>query len=81
MFWKYLPVEGWVLAQHRIAGQLALAIVPQADVLVGIQVAGHHEEAKRQLAHVPVAPISGARTTLHQEAIHLPEVALVFVQS
>ena len=65
-----------VLAQDGKAGQFAALVVPEADVLLGVQVADHHEEAERQLPDVGVAPVAGARPPLHQQAPHLEEVGL-----
>ena len=66
---QHLAVEGRVFAQNRIADQLALAVVPQANVLLRVQVAGHHEEPEHQLADVRIAPVVGARTRLHQQIV------------
>ena len=68
-----MAVKGRVLAQHGVANQPAIHM-PQADVLVRVQVDLHHEEPEQQVAQVGVAPVVGLSPRLHQQRLHLPQI-------
>ena len=49
-------------------------------MLVGIQMARHHEEREQELPNVGVVPIVRPRPRLHQEASHRRQVAFVLIE-
>jgi len=76
---QHLAVEGGSSPGWR-SRPACLGGVPEANVFLRTQMAGHHEEVERQFADVRIAPVGGARPRLHQQIVHLLQITLGFVE-
>ncbi len=77
---EHLAIESGILTQDGVGNQLA-ARMPEADMLLRVEMASHHKEIKRQLADVGVTPVTRQGARLHQQIIHLQQVALILVEA
>ena len=79
IFRRHLTVEGGIFTEQCVGNQTALRIMPESNVFIGVQVAGHHEETKSEYADVRVAPVVSGSARRHEQVLHLPQVMLGFV--